>query len=157
MIYFLLAGLVAGCFVTFFENFEAPVQKRLRTIGEIVVFSIIGAIVFCYSLPVSVLLALTMGFAFAVTNQTAKWFWGTDYGNEMGEFIGAIPPAGLFALIIGGCAWYGAALGALEWFALSEVSAATIDGALMNATIWFSILSWVTVGIGKLTGDIGNR
>lgn len=157
MIYYLLAGLVIGCVVTFFENFKAPVEKRLRTMGEIVVFSIIGAMVFCYSLPVSVLFALGMGFTFAVVNQTAKWFWGTDYGDEIGEFIGMLPPAGLFAIMIGGGAWYGATLGAIQAFALPEVSATTIDDALLSASICFSILSWVTVGLGKLTGDISNR
>jgi hypothetical protein len=157
MIHYLLAGLVIGCVVTFFENFKAPVGKRLRTMGEIVVFSIIGAAVFCYSLPVNVLFAVAMSFAFAIINQTAKWFWGTDYGDEIGDFIGMIPPVGIMPLMFAGAAWYGATLGAIQVFALPEVSATTIDGALVNATVWFSIISWVTVGVGKLTGDIGLR
>jgi|AGTN01.3.fsa_nt_gi hypothetical protein len=151
MVYFLLVGLVLESILTFVENFRAPAVNRWITLAEIVVVSIIGAMAFCWLLQVSVLPALGMGLTFSVINQIWKWFWGTPFASALAGFIEVIPPAFLVPVIFSGWFWYGALLAAIEWVAPLTVSAEVITGALINATIWFTIISWISVGIGFIT------
>lgn len=151
MIYYLHVGMVLGCIVTYFQNYRAPRGRQLRTISEILLFTVLGALLFCLALPVSVLPALTIGVTFGIINQIPKWFWGSSVGRDIGAFCGAIPLLFFVPILINGFAWYGAVLAAIAWFGPLEVSQATIDLVAFNAMLLFASYSWFSVAYTHTT------